>query len=76
MSDDFESIIEGLEIEEPDDVVNVQELSTEELINYKIRLEKELFEREEALNPKTQRGRDAHSLRNAVNLELDRRYGS
>lgn len=76
MSDDFDSIIEGLEIEDPDDVLDVTTLSVPELVELKVKLERELFELQQALMPKTQEARDKHSLRNAVQLELNSRFGN
>ena len=62
MSDDFDSIVAGMSFDIPDDIVNVSEMSIEELVTTLDNLNEELFDMGEALDPKTQESRDKHSL--------------
>ena len=71
--DPFFSIVEGLQIDEPESYVNVSELSIEELLYQFDQLNDELFELEQALNPTTQKARDLHSLRSAIYVEIQKR---
>ena len=73
MDDPFFSIVEGLQIDEPESYVNVSELSIEELLYQFDQLNDELFELEQALNPTTQKARDLHSLRSAIYVEIQKR---
>jgi hypothetical protein len=70
MTDGFDSIIEGLEFDEPTDVVDVSKLDTIELIMLMKQLEEELLETGELLFPKTPEARSKHSLRNAAEVAL------
>ena len=72
---DFDSIIKGLDMEEVDEteVVNVQHLSTPELISLQGELTDNLLGRGQGLHPSNQDARDDHSLRNAIQVELARR---
>jgi ribosomal protein L29 len=73
MSDDFDNIVAGMSFDIPDDIINVSEMSIEELVTTLDNLNEELFDMGEALDPKTQESRDKHSLRNAIQIELFRR---
>jgi len=73
MSDDFDNIVAGMSFDIPDDIINVSEMSIEELVTTLDNLNEELFDMGEALDPKTQESRDKHSLRNAIQVELFRR---
>ena len=63
----------GGAIAEPDDVVDVTKLSTEELMDLISDITDELFNAGQAINPQDQWARDKHSLRNAVQIELRKR---
>jgi len=75
----FEEIIENLlsdgeiEVDIPEDVLDVSKMSIQELVEIFDDLNQKLFEIGEALNPTNQTSRDMHSLRNAVKLELSMR---
>jgi len=73
--EDFNAIVKGFDPVEPDDdeIVDVTKFSMSELIAEKERLERYLFDRVEALAPKSQEARDAHSLRNAIQVEIAKR---
>ena len=73
MSDDFDDIVSGLDFDIPEDIIDVSQMSIEELLEKLDYLNETLFEMNEALNPKTQNARDMHSLRNAVQVELSKR---
>lgn len=74
MDDPFFDIVQGIEIEEPVDVLNVRTLASNVLVSKFNELTQALLDREEILNPHTQEARDIHSLRNAVDVELQRRF--
>lgn len=71
--DNFEDIVSGIQITEPEEVYDVTKLSDETLFLELARLEDELFHMGEALKPKTQKARDLHSERNAIWVEIHRR---
>lgn len=72
--DPFDFIVDELNLNtDTSDVVDVTKLSTEDLLNLRHELDEELLNGSEMLNPHTQEGRDRHSLRNAVQLELKKR---
>lgn len=73
MDDPFESIVNGLELEEPKYYIDVTKLDIQELLTQFDELNDELFEMEQALSPTTQRARDLHSLRSAIYLEIQKR---
>jgi hypothetical protein len=73
MDDPFESIVNGLELEEPKYYIDVTKLDIQELLTQFDELNDELFEMEQALRPTTQRARDLHSLRSAIYLEIQKR---
>ena len=73
---DFVNFMEeafGGAIAEPDDVVDVTKMSTEELMDLISDITDELFNAGQAINPQAQWARDKHSLRNAVQIELRKR---
>jgi hypothetical protein len=73
MDDPFDSIVDGLELEEPKYYIDVTKLDTQELLTQFDELNDELFEMEQALRPTTQRARDLHSLRSAIYVEIQKR---
>ena len=73
---DFDNFMKesfGESIAEPDDVVDVSKLSTEDLMDLISDITDELFNAGQAINPKDQWARDKHSLRNAIQIELRKR---
>lgn len=77
--DDFESIVAGLEDEIDDDpqgeYLDVTQLDTLTLLNYREMLTNKLMEMGELLNVKTQQGRDIQSMRSAAVVEINKRAG-
>lgn len=74
MSDDFDAIVAGIEIDiDPASVLDVSKLDTPSLAAMQSDIEDELYEMGQALRPETQRARDLHSRRNAVQVELNKR---
>jgi hypothetical protein len=73
MDDPFDSIVDGLELEEPKYYIDVTKLDIQELLTQFDELNDELFEMEQALRPTTQRARDLHSLRSAIYVEIQKR---
>ena len=74
MSDPFDDIVNGLDISvDQTEIVDVSRMDTVALIELKQDLDNELMDSEQALRPVTQDSRDAHSLRNAVQVELAKR---
>ena len=72
--DEFDDIINGIEIEvDETEIVDVSRMDTVALIELKQDLDNHLMDSEQALRPITQDSRDAHSLRNAVQVELAKR---
>lgn len=72
--DPFLEITQGLELPDPTDVINVRTLATVDLIRRFDNLTQALLDCEEFLDPRTQEARDMHSLRNALDVELQRRF--
>ena len=73
--DPFESIVEGLNLNtDTSEVIDVTKLSDSELLNLQHVLSDELRDRSEALFPYSQSARDKHSLRNAVQVEIKKRF--
>lgn len=72
---EFEDIMNGLDLPDPEDVTDVTKLDTVELLVLIDDLEKELIEMGELLHPHTQVARDKHSLRNAAGVERSKRMG-
>jgi hypothetical protein len=70
---DFEDIIAGLEIDQPDDIVDVTALSIKELLKLIHEADETLMDAQQARYPTQQWARDLHSLRNAAQLEYRRR---
>lgn len=73
--DDFNDIVEGLMLETPSDVLDVTTLQMSELAIKRSKIIDELTDRGEVMNPRTQRGRDLHSLLQAIRIEIGRRSG-
>lgn len=71
--DDFLNIIDGLEIEEPTDVIDVTTLDNKGLADKLFEIEEKIKANEWILHPNTQESRDLHSLRNAIQVELSKR---
>lgn len=72
MSDPFEVWEAELEVDTPD-IVNVRELSNIELLTLYKSQKDILLALGEVIHPKTQEGRDAHSLYGACKIEIKRR---
>lgn len=73
--DDFNDIVEGLMLETPSDVLDVTTLQMSELAIKRSKIIDELTDRGEVMNPRTQSGRDLHSLLQAIRIEIGRRSG-
>ena len=73
MDDPFFDIVHSLEIDEPEDLVDVTKLSVQELLSKFDDINEELFEIGQALKPTTQQARDLHSLRSAIYVEIQKR---
>jgi hypothetical protein len=69
----FRALMADLVLDEPSDVINVRELGVAEIIQGLSRINEELGDRHELLNPTTDRSRELHSLRTAYRLEMKRR---
>lgn len=73
--DPFESIVEGLNLNtDTSEVTDVTKLSDSELLNLRHVLSADLRDSSEALFPHSQSARDKHSLRNAVQIEIQKRF--
>jgi len=72
MDKDFDSIISGIEIQEPTDL-NYSELSSDTLLDIYVDVSEQLRQLEQQLRPVTQEGRDLHSQRAAVKIILANR---
>ena len=73
MSDDpFDAIVEGLEIEVPE-TKSVQDMSKFELGETLHDTRQKLIDMGEMMIPKTEEGRELHSLRAACLIEMKRR---
>jgi hypothetical protein len=70
---DFDEITKDLVIEVPQDIVDVSKMSIYDLLSEYDDLNIELFNMGEAINPVTQKARDLHSKRNAIQVELKKR---
>lgn len=70
---DFESIVEGVELEYPTDFVNYASLTDLELMLAYDSVRTQLLDLKEMINPKTREGRDLHSERAAMLVEINRR---
>lgn len=70
---DFDDITKDLVIEIPEDVIDVTKMSLLDLLSEYDDINLELFKMDEALKPVTQKARDLHSKRNAIQIELRKR---
>jgi hypothetical protein len=76
MSDPFDDIINGLQIQvDESEVVDVSQLETPTIMDMIEELNNELLEAHQGLRPTQQWARDKHSLRNALQVELSKRIG-
>lgn len=66
-------MIEGVEFDEPPEVVDVNALDTVALSTLYNDIREELMELEEMLEPKSDRGRELHSIRAACVIEMRKR---
>lgn len=81
MDDPFDSIVAGLDIEEPDDVVDVTALSDLDLVDLAAKTRQDLLrshqmtadDRMLSVEQGTEEGRRLHSLRVAIQVELNKR---
>lgn len=74
MSDPFDEIVSGLELDEDTtDVIDMTELSMEELLQIVADETEALMDDGQAIRPRTQQARDSHSLRAAARIEIQRR---
>lgn len=73
--DEFDDIIGDLEFDPPPSIIPVSTLNEFQLSDRLNDLKEELLQRGEALHPTTQTGRDLHSERTAILVEINRRLG-
>jgi len=73
MDDPFYDIVSNLEIEEPEDLIDVSKLSIQELLSKFDDINNQLFKMGQALKPTNQEARDLHSLRSAIYVEIQKR---
>ncbi len=80
MTDPFDDIVAGLDIEEPDDVLDIRSLSDWDLVEMSANVRRELLDSDqmygdlqESTAVATPEGRDLHSLRVALLVEMNRR---
>jgi hypothetical protein len=73
MDDPFYDIVSSLEIQEPEDLIDVSKLSVQELLSQFDDINNKLFEMGQALKPSNQEARDLHSLRSAIYVEIQKR---
>jgi hypothetical protein len=71
--DDFDQIMSGVELEEPEDVIDFSELDRNELLDLYHSLTKRLLDLGQTIDPKTNEGRETHSQRAAAVVELHKR---
>lgn len=75
--DDMEALFGQLEdvfaAVDAENIVSLQDLETNELLRQYSALTQLVLDRRETLWPQSQEGRDAHSRRNAIQVELHRR---
>jgi hypothetical protein len=71
--DEFRRLMEGLDLTIPTDVEQVSVLSEVELSRRWNKVRQDLLARGEMMEPKTDTGRELHSLRHAYMLEMQRR---
>lgn len=80
MDDPFDAIVAGLDLEEPDDVLDVTTLSDLDLVDLAANVRQDLLESgqmpadlKECAIDATDEGRRLHSLRVALEVEMTRR---
>jgi hypothetical protein len=80
MDDPFDAIVAGLDIEEPTDVVDITSLTDLELVDMCANVRQELLESGQMLGDSpvsaihaTHQGRELHSLRVALLVEMTKR---
>jgi hypothetical protein len=71
--DPFDSIVQGVDLEEPEDVVDVQKLSDIEVVDMLGDLDASLLNSGNLLRNRTDYVREQHSLRAALLIEMQRR---
>lgn len=72
-NEEFNALVEGLELTVPTDVEEVALLSEVELSSRFHKVRQDLLARGEMMDPKTDTGRELHSKRVAYMLEMQRR---
>ena len=72
-NDEFNALVEGLDLTVPTDVEEVALLSEVELSSRFNKVRQDLLARGEMMDPKTDTGREMHSKRMAYMLEMQRR---
>jgi len=72
MDDPFDDIVRGLTFDLPD-VLDVTTLTNIEIAEMIGNIETDLRKMDQLLWPVTQEGRDKHSLRNSLQVEMERR---
>lgn len=70
---DFDAIVANINVDEPDDVLDVTTLSRAELAQRYNAARRQLTELNEPVHPLTDRGRQLHSERGALRIELRKR---
>lgn len=69
----FRSLMEDVDFEEPKGIIDYTKLETIELSRRLNHIKQELFDRKEMMDPRTDEGRDLHSERAAILIELHKR---
>lgn len=73
MADDFDQIVSGIELDEPEDVTDFSELNRNELLEEYHALTKWLLDHGQTIDPNTSEAREVHSRRVAAVVELHKR---
>lgn len=68
--DDFFEIVNGLDLTEPEEVVDFSKLPTTELLDIYTTVTQDLLGLGETIHPTTDKGRELHSRRAAMSVEL------
>lgn len=71
--DPFDDLVANLNISEPDDVLDVTSLSNRDLIQRYNAVRRELTDMNEPIHALTAHGRELHSERGALRIELAKR---
>lgn len=69
----FRALMQDVDIPIPTDVVNVALLNEAELNTRLTQIKQELYNLKEMWHPRTEKGRDLHSQRNAITVEMRKR---